>query len=256
MSAITDPKVSIVVPSLNRGKYIRESIDSVLAQSYDNVECIVVDGGSSDNTMEIVDQYHDRLSAVIHEKDRGQADAINKGFKVAKGDLVGWVNSDDILYPDCVEEIVKLYRRQNDGAIYYSSYYDTIDASSNKIKTHRKLIPDRRFLLNINYDVVQPGSFYSAEVLRRINYLDAGKRYCMDLDLWLRLLEQGPIYYADHKSLSGYREWDRNRGYVQSGQFLGEIRNTLLEHGAHHLSPNVRRTYWYQLKHFVRSSLG
>ena len=113
-------RVSIVTPSYNQGQFIEETILSVLNQSYKNIQYILVDGGSTDNTMEIVNKYKGEIDVIIHEKDKGQSDAINKGFKLSDGVLVGWINSDDILYPDCIEKIVDLFRSNPDGSIYYN----------------------------------------------------------------------------------------------------------------------------------------
>src|SRR5438045_443911 len=96
-------KVSIITPSYNQGQFIEETILSVLNQTYQNVEYIVIDGGSTDNTLDVVNKYKDKIDVIISEKDNGQSDAINKGFKIAKGELIGWLNSDDALYPYCVE---------------------------------------------------------------------------------------------------------------------------------------------------------
>ena len=126
-----NPMVTIVTPSFNQGQFIEETILSVLNQSYENIQYILVDGDSSDKTMDVVNKYRDRIDIIIHEKDKGQSDAINKGFRLAKGELVGWINSDDILYPDCLEKIVELYNNKPEGAIFYNSKLHFIDEKSN-----------------------------------------------------------------------------------------------------------------------------
>jgi glycosyltransferase involved in cell wall biosynthesis len=202
--------------------------------------------------MDVVNRYRDKIDIIIHEKDNGQTDAINKGFHLAKGELVGWINSDDILYPECLENIVNLYLKKRDGAIYYSASYDSIDVDGNNICLYHKIIRDRNYLLNINYDVVQQGSFYKTEIVRKINYLDITKQYCMDLDLWLRLLEHGNIYCLDGKPISAFRTWAGAKTTRGIRNFLCEIRATLLKHNASYLSPNIRRTYWYEFKHIIK----
>ena len=247
------PLITIVTPLYNQGQFIEETILSVLNQTYNNIQYILVDGGSTDNTMEVVNKYRDRIDIIIHEKDKGQTDAINKGFKLAKGELVGWINSDDILYPDCVEKIVDLYKDKNDGAIYYNCFNDRIDKKSELLFTYQKIIPNKNHLLNINYDVIQQASFYKAEFVKKINYLDESLHYCMDLDLWLRLLNLGPIYACNEKSLGAFRIWEETKTTSGRYKFLREIRKTLLKYDANLLSPNIRRTYWYESKdHFKR----
>src|ERR1035437_8370385 len=124
------PLITIVTPSFNQGQFIEETILSVLNQTYKNIQYIIVDGGSTDQTMDVVNKYKDKIDIIINEKDDGQTDAINKGFKLAKGELVGWINSDDMLYPECVEKIVELYIEKPDGAIYYGSKSNFIDEKS------------------------------------------------------------------------------------------------------------------------------
>jgi glycosyltransferase involved in cell wall biosynthesis len=241
-------KVSIITPSYNQGQFIEETIKSVLSQTYKNIQYILVDGGSTDHTMEIVEKYRDKIDIIINEKDKGQSDAINKGFKLAIGELVGWINSDDILYPDCVAAIVNLYRQNGDGAIYYCSNLDVIDASSHVTRTIHKNIPDRNHLLNVNYDVVQQGSFYKRDIVERINFLDESIYYCMDLDLWLRLFQYGKIYALSSKSYGAFRMWEATKTTTGQDKFLNNIKSILLKYGANHYSRTILKVRWYLLK--------
>ena len=250
-----NPKVSIVTPSYNQGQFIEATIKSVLAQTYKNIEYIVIDGGSTDQTMEIVSKYRDQIDIVVHEKDKGQSDAINKGFKAGTGDLVGWINSDDILYPDCVERIVNMYREHPDGSVFYGSTMHHIDEAGKVIAIRHLPIPDRNFLLSNNYNLVQQGSFYPAKLVREVGYLNEDIHYCMDLDLWLRLLKHGPIY-ACVQPISGFRIWGETKTSTGGSKFLHNIRETLLKHGASPLSKNVLRTKYYCLKVDIKTRLG
>lgn len=246
------PLVSIITPSFNQGQFIEETILSVLNQTYQNIQYIVVDGGSTDNSMEVVNKYKDRINIIIHEKDKGQTDAINKGFKLAKGELVGWINSDDILYLHCVEKIVELYLSNPKGAIFYGSKSNFIDDTGVAIKLNQLEIPDLKYLLNKNYSVIQQGSFYSTELVKKNNYLDENLNYCMDLDLWLRLLKNGSIYSYDEKPLAAFRFWGETKTANGKHRFLNEIKKTLLKHGARPFSNNLRRAYWYEAKAHIK----
>ena len=111
--------VSIITPSYNQGKFLEQTIQSVLNQTYRNIEYLVIDGGSTDNSVDIIKKYEENIAYWISKSDNGQADAINKGFKLAKGDLVCWVNSDDILYPNYVTDRVQQFKENpNAGMIY------------------------------------------------------------------------------------------------------------------------------------------
>lgn len=251
---MNDLKVSIITPSFNQGRFVEETIKSVLNQTYANIEYIFVDGGSSDETMKIVEKYNDRISIIISEKDNGQADAINKGFKLASGNLVGWINSDDVLYPSCVEKIVNLYKEKPDGVIFYSSPIDVIDVSGKYVDKFDVNISNRDSLLFRNFNVAQPGSFYKRDIVEEINYLN-NKPYCMDLDLWLRLLERGPIYAFKGESLAAIRDGDYTKTANGGMFFLRDIRQTLLDNGVSFYSKTILLTYWRVFKLKVRNIL-
>ena len=127
------PLVTIVTPSYNQGRFIRATIESVLSQDYGAIEYIVMDGGSTDNTAAVVREYSSRLKW-ISEKDRGQSDAINKGFRMAKGEIVSWLNSDDFILPGAVSLAVKAFERQPEIMAVYGEGY-LIDENE-KINKH------------------------------------------------------------------------------------------------------------------------
>lgn len=245
--------VTIVTPSFNQGQFIEETITSLLTQTYNNIQYIIVDGGSTDNTMDIIAKYRDRIDIVIHEPDQGQSDAINKGFRLAAGELVGWLNSDDILYEDCVEQIVKLANRFPNGSIYYPSIIDFIDSSGSVFRKKHIKIQSKQQLLNRNYDVIQQGSFYKTSLVRKSNYLNPGVHYCMDLDLWLKLLSIGNIYSFDDKALSAFRIWDGTKTVNGEFKFLNDIEDTLNAHGMKFFSKNNLKLQWCKFKEHVRN---
>lgn len=249
-------KISIITPSYNQGEFIERTIQSVLNQSYPNIEYIVIDGGSTDNTLEILERYKDRIDIIISEKDNGQADAISKGFRLATGELMGWLNSDDVFYPDCVEKIVELYNQQPGGAIYYHSMNDKIDEHDRLIETYQHIIPDAAHLIKENYSVIQQGSFYNAELLRKIDYLDPSNHYCMDLDLWLNLLKHGAIYHTKDKPHSAFRIYPGTKTDTGQEKFLNNIHRVLKKHGAKPYHKTVWHTiHIYNLKVKIKKLL-
>jgi len=226
-------KISIITPSYNQGEFIEQTIQSVLNQTYKNIEYILVDGGSTDQTLKVIDKYRDQIDAVISEKDKGQSDAINKGFKLATGELIGWINSDDILYPDCVEKIVELYQQYPDGSIYYPAILNCIDREGKLLYKSIRKIPDRNHLLNSNYSIIQQGSFYNSNLVKKIGYLDESIYYCMDLDLWLRLLNENErIYYYLPKALAAFRIWEGTKTTQGAIQFVQNTKQVLDQQGA------------------------
>lgn len=246
-------KVSVITPSYNQGRFIERTIQSVLNQTYPDIEYIIMDGGSTDNTMEIVDRYSNRIHTVVHEKDKGQSDAINKGFRRATGSLVGWINSDDILYPDCVEKIVSLATRYPDGSIYYPARIDLINGSDEITGHIEKIITGKSTLVQQDYCVVQQGSFYRSAQVNKVNFLNENRHYCMDLDLWLKLLDEGKIYYYEEDALAAFRLWEDSKTTTGGLRFLKDIHQTLQLHHMHFFSPNNIRLRWYMCKAVIKN---
>ena len=131
-------RVSIVTPSYNQGKYLEQTIQSVLNQTYNNIEYLVVDGGSTDNSVNIIKNYEEKISYWISEPDKGQADAINKGFKLAKGDFICWVNSDDILYPNFVADRVQQFKENPNVGMIYGDIEQGHDPSIKRLRKGRQ----------------------------------------------------------------------------------------------------------------------
>lgn len=188
------PLVSIVTPSLDQGPFIRATIESILSQDYPNLEYWVMDGGSKDETLEILRSYGDRVSWVS-EPDNGQSQAVNKGWKRSQGEILGWVNADDLLGPLAVRSAVEaLLAKQDIGAVYGDTLY--IDEADKAIQGY----PTRIF----NYEVLagetenfipQPSVFMRRNVLEKAGFLNETFHYVMDYDLWLRLGLIAPMEY-------------------------------------------------------------
>lgn len=250
------PTVTVITPSYNQGQFIEATIVSVLSQTYPHIEYILIDGGSTDDTMAIVDRYRDRIDVVIHEKDKGQSDAINKGFRLATGELVGWINSDDLLYADCIERIVDLFEQCPDGAVYYGALNDWIDAQGAVTGTRHLPIPSRQYLLNQNYNLIQQGSFYPTRLVRELGYLNEAIHYCMDLDLWLRLLTRGPIYAYTQRPIAAFRQWEATKTSLGGTKFLRDIRHVLYQQGVSPCAWTVIKTHYQAFRLMVKQTLS
>lgn len=186
--------VSIVTPSYNQARYLEETMRSVLEQDYPHIEYIVVDGGSTDGSREIIEKYADRLAWWVSEKDRGQTDAINKGFARARGDVLAWLNSDDTYQPGAVREAVEfLQRNPQVGLVYGDANY--IDEHGRVIGRFPAAQTDYRRLRQGYVHIPQQSAFFRADLWRKVGPLDASFYFAMDYDLWVRLAREAPIVY-------------------------------------------------------------
>lgn len=184
----TSIKVSIVTPSYNQGRFLKRTIDSVLNQTYPNIELIVMDGGSSDESVDILKSYGDRISWVS-EKDKGQTDAINKGLVRTSGQILAYLNSDDTLELDAVETVVRFFQDNRDvDLVYGDAHY--IDVDDNV--TGRYLTAAYSFdRLVQDCCVCQPATFWRSSVVERFGLFDDTLDYVMDYEYWLRVARKG-----------------------------------------------------------------
>jgi len=187
------PKVSIVTPSYNQAGFIEETIQSILGQNYPDIEYIIVDGASTDGSPEIIRKYESQLAWWVSEPDKGQSDAINKGFAHATGDILTWVCSDDTLLPGAVSTIVDLFARHPDAGMIYGDALLT-DPAGEKIGVCLGK-PYSLRTLTIYATVPQPASFFSRAAWEQFGPLDSKIHFAMDRDLFLRMAGRTPIYY-------------------------------------------------------------
>ena len=188
------PLVSIVTPSYNQAEYLEETIQSVLSQTYTNIEYILVDGASTDGSLEIIKKYESKLARWISEKDKGQTDAINKGFALAKGEIIGWINSDDTLLPEAVEKAVAyLQAHPQVGLVYGDANY--IDEKSRVIGRFPAAQTDLPRLRRGYVHIPQQASFFRKALWDQVGPLDDSFYFAMDYDLWTRLAAISELKY-------------------------------------------------------------
>lgn len=188
------PLVSIITPSFNQAAFLEQTIRSVLEQDYPNIEYWVIDGGSTDNSVEIIKQYAPRLAGWVSEKDKGQADGINKGLAKATGEIIGWLNSDDLYYPGAIAGAVEDFRLHPEASFVFSDV-ESIDEHGNAFNLMRYddwKLPD----LMTFHIIGQPGVFMRRAVLEQAGYLDLNYNYLLDVQLWLRMAAIAEPYYA------------------------------------------------------------
>lgn len=221
------PKISIVTPSFNQGQFIEQTIQSVLSQNYPNLEYIVMDGGSTDNTVEILKRYEGKLKW-FSEKDKGQSDAINKGLKMATGDIVTWLNSDDYYLPGTLQKVGS-YFEEHQEVQWITGDYKIVDENGGEIqpfvrayKNFLRSLPFRNALYVANY-INQPSTFWKRTLLKEIGFVNENYHLCMDYDLWLRIYKMHQLYTIP-SPLSAFRIHSTSKGKSQyQKQFNEEI---------------------------------
>lgn len=214
------PLVSVIVPCYNGEKYIKETIEGILNQSYKNIEIIVMDGKSKDNTLKVLEPYKDKIT-IISEKDKGQTNAINKGFALSKGEIIGWIGSDDILLPHDVEMVVEEFLKDKNVCLVYGDV-QYIDEKGQVLGRYSRPNLSRESLLKDNPSVVQPGSFFRKAHLDKCGILNEDLICVMDYDIWLRILEHGQIKYIP-TYLAQFRLHEDSKTMSILSQFNKEI---------------------------------
>jgi glycosyltransferase involved in cell wall biosynthesis len=199
-------KISIIMPSFNQASYIEEAINSILAQDYSNKELIIVDGGSTDESVEIIQKYSQHLAYWVSEPDSGQSNAINKGFTKATGQLLTWSNSDDILAPGTLRlaamkaaAISDPRQRWITGGCFWMSSEGLILRCSQARPWHETIAK-----LGL-VSVYSPSSFFSREILDEVGCINENLHYAMDSEFWLRLAKHGIKYTASKGYFWGLR---------------------------------------------------
>ena len=187
------PCVSIVTPSFNQGQYIEETIRSVLLQGYPNMEYIVIDGGSTDHSVDVIKKYEQFISFWVSEPDKGQAHAINKGWKHAQGEIFAWLNSDDLYLPGSVVKAVSyLTKNQEFGLVYGEGYHIADDG---RIIERYPTEPYNSKRLGDTCYICQPTTFIRRSVVEEIGSIDESLRFCMYYDFWIRISKRYRLGY-------------------------------------------------------------
>ncbi|MEW6180698.1 MAG: glycosyltransferase family 2 protein [Chloroflexota bacterium] len=255
------PLVSIVTPSFNQAAFLEQAIRSVLEQSYPHIEYIVVDGGSTDGSREIIAAYADRLAWWVSEKDAGQADGINKGLRRARGEIVAWLNSDDYYLTAAVGQAVEAFRQNPDAGLVFSDV-ESVDAEGNRFNIMR--FGDWNLTDLMSFRIIsQPGVFMRRSVLEQAGYLDPNYHYLLDHHLWLRMALVAPIRYMRGARWAAARFHPQAKNVAQAAGFGNEALRLAawMESDPRFKAylPAVRRRMWagaYRLDAFYRLDAG
>jgi len=207
------PLVTIVTPSYNQARYLEHTIRSVAGQEYANIEHFVVDGGSTDDSLEVIKQHAKHIDWWVSEKDAGQADAINKGFARARGKYQAWINADDILLPHAIREAVEFLEKNPDVGMVYGDV-DFIDASGQLRGRFPARQTDYARMLHGYVHIPQQATMWRAALWRP---LDTQLNFAMDYDLWVHIARSSRLHYLP-------RTWAQFRLHADSKTLRNDMR--------------------------------
>lgn len=215
-------KVSIVTPSYNQGQFIKRTLLSVASQTGAEIEHVVFDGCSTDNTVEVLKNFSPTVRWVS-KKDKGQTDAVNQGIRATDGEIIGWLNSDDIYYPGAIAHVVKYFARHPEIDVVYGMA-DHIDIDDNAFESYPTEPWDFERLQETCF-ICQPALFFRRRVVEQHGLLDESLNYCMDYEYWLRLGKAGVRFGYLEKKLAGSRLYKDNKTLGARVKVHKEINN-------------------------------
>lgn len=255
MNQLTNvPTLSIVTPSLNQGRFLRQCFESIFSQAYPKLEFLVIDGGSTDETLSVIREYESSISYWVSEPDKGQSDAINKGFRQSSGDIVAWLNADDYYLPGAFASVVTAYQADPAAPFYFGDGYrvDETGAIIGNFFPAGALAFDRQALvMGLNY-VLQPSAFINRRCLEQVGYLDTELHYGMDTDLWIRLSGVGMPRIVP-SVLAATREYVATKSSSGSFARIEELRRIAQKHAGLPITPGVLCYFLDTLYHFAQA---
>jgi len=202
------PRVSIVTPSYNQGRFLERTILSVLNQGYPNLEYIIMDGGSTDGSTAVIQKYREHITHWVSEKDEGQADAIRRGFDRSTGTILAYLNSDDVYLPATIWRVVRHFQRQPNTDVVYGNQYLTDE--EDQIISERRYTPylpavSRLGFLYGGFGISQPTAFWTRGIYAKVGGVEPGYVHCMDTDLFVRFALHRARYHYIREYLAGAR---------------------------------------------------
>jgi glycosyltransferase involved in cell wall biosynthesis len=215
------PRISIITPSFNQSPFLERTIRSVLDQGYENLEYIIVDGGSNDGSVEIIKKYSRRLAYWVSEPDRGQSAAINKGLRRATGDWLAWQNSDDIYYPGAFASLARA-AAEHPHAHLITGNMATIDLEDRQMRVQRYVRPTYGALRAEGMILTNQAAFWRKTVHENIGYVSESLICAFDYDWFLRVTERFDAWHVP-EIWGGLRTYDSTKSVQMAGRFAAEI---------------------------------
>lgn len=256
MPDVTRPAVSIVTPSYNQARFLGETLESVAAQQYPDLEHIVVDGGSTDGSVALLADYARRHPHLrwVSEPDNGQADGVNKGIRMSRGEIIGWVNSDDRYCPGAVRAAVEAFKAAPEAVMVYGSALTidergTVRGGSDWVEDF-----DAERLLRVHNYIAQPAVFLRRRAFDRIGLLDPSLNWTMDWDLWIRVSRAGEVRRIPG-ALACMREYPATKTGSGGWRRFREVTRLLRRHGAGRWPPAYSVYLFNGLDWALRSAL-
>ncbi|MES9843708.1 MAG: glycosyltransferase family 2 protein [Candidatus Sedimenticola sp. PURPLELP] len=222
------PLISIITPSFNQAEYLERTIVSVLGQDYPCLEYIIIDGGSTDGSLAVIEKYADKLSYFVSEKDGGQANAINKGLELAKGEWVGWQNSDDIYYPGAFRRLADAVTKAS-GIDLVVGNINLINSDDEVLRDIKYVRPSYRSLLAEGMVLTNQAALWRRSVHEEIGFLNESLDCGFDYEWFLRLLENRKSVHIN-KTLGALRLHEDTKTFNRQNTFKTEYRAILEGH--------------------------
>jgi glycosyltransferase involved in cell wall biosynthesis len=242
MKPVALPLVSIITPSFNQAQFLEKTIRSVLEQDYPRIEYIIVDGGSTDGSVDVIKKYEDKIAWWVSEQDKGQTDAINKGFNRATGEIFAWLNSDDTYNPQAVGQAVKYLIENRDVAMVYADC-NFINEDNKVIGKFNSAQTDYRRLREGYVHIPQQTMFFRAKYWQELGPLDPSFYFAMDYDLWTRIASKAPIKYLAGQTWANFRIHTTSKTNVADERGWQEMLRVHYRDGGSFFSPIVAKYY-------------
>ncbi len=224
------PLISIVTPSFNQGKYIEETIRSVLLQGYPNLEYLILDGGSTDGAVDAIRKYEKHLTFWVSEPDKGQSDAINKGLARCTGELMNWLNSDDLLLPGALRALAEAARQDPEAGVYVGAAR-RVDGNDKLIYERWNTVEEINNPLDwLRNNFIQPSSYFRRRLWQEVGPIDVTLRYALDVDFWIRAAKVCRFAWVP-QLLSVDRAQPAAKTTAEKPQMYGELAMVQARHG-------------------------